>query len=78
MYVRPEKRGSGVGQRIIETIIEHASKSAKQIHCSVVAGNIAAIKLYEKCGFKIYGTEPDFIRIGDDFYDEHLMVLMFR
>ena len=77
MYVRPEKRGSGVSKQVVETIVENASKHVIQLHCSVVACNGPAIKLYKNCGFKIYGTEPRYIRVGDHFYDEHMMVLLF-
>ena len=30
---------------------------------------------YQKQGFKIYGTEPRALKIGDTFFDEHLMIL---
>ena len=63
-----------MGKKIIDKIIAAASEYATQIHCSVLVGNEPATKLYEKCGFTIYGTEPRHLKIGDRFYDEYLMV----
>ena len=58
-------------------MIAHAKKRVIQLHLTVVTHNRAAVKLYEKNGFRIYGTEPRSLKIGDNFYDEHLMVLEF-
>ena len=74
MYVRPEKRGCGVGKKILDKIIEASSQQAVQIHCSVLVGNEPATKLYEKCGFKIYGTDPRHLKIRNEFYDEYMIV----
>lgn len=46
-----------------------------QLHLMVVTTNQMALKLYQKNGFRIYGTEPRSLKIGDIFYDEHMMVL---
>ncbi|WP_026881821.1 GNAT family N-acetyltransferase [Clostridium akagii] len=47
----------GVGKALIDFSIEHSIKSkAKSIRLDVYEGNIPAIRLYEKCGFKYIDT----------------------
>lgn len=75
MYVQPEHRGHGIASRLVEKVIEHAKSRVIQLHVTCVTTNPTALQLYQKHGFIIYGTEPRSLKIGDGFYDEHLMVL---
>jgi ribosomal protein S18 acetylase RimI-like enzyme len=74
MYIKPEFRGQGIADQLIEAVIAHAQSRVTQLHVTCVTTNPAAVKLYEKHGFSIYGTEPRSLKIGDQFYDEYLMV----
>ena len=76
-YVQKESRGQGVADRLLTTITDHARQRALQLHCSANAENESALKLYQKHGFQIYGTVPRSLKVGETFYDEHLMVLNF-
>lgn len=75
MYVRPQNRVCGVASELIKHVIADARAKVVQLHLTVVTDNPIAIQFYEKNGFRIYGTEPRSLKIGDRFYDEHLMVL---
>jgi ribosomal protein S18 acetylase RimI-like enzyme len=75
MYTRPEYRGKGIASALIQTIIHHALSRVIQLHLTCVTTNPAALALYQKYGFMIYGTEPKALKIGDTFFDEYLMVL---
>ncbi|MES2729431.1 MAG: GNAT family N-acetyltransferase [Pseudomonadota bacterium] len=77
MYLRKEHRGQGIADQLIETVIAHAKSEVLQLHCTVVTNNPAAIKLYQKYGFEIYGTEPRSLKVDNSYYDEHLMALTF-
>ena len=77
MYIQPDYRRKGIAAALLKKVIAHAKKRVIQLHLTVVTHNHAAVKLYEKNGFRIYGTEPRSLKIGDNFYDEHLMVLEF-
>jgi ribosomal protein S18 acetylase RimI-like enzyme len=74
VYVDPAHRGSGVARLLLEHVLAHARQHVLQVHLSVVAGNDAALALYERLGFVSYGLEPRSLRVGDAFHDEHLMV----
>lgn len=55
--VHPEFMKCGVGNALIDFSIEHSIRSnVKSIRLDVYEGNIPAIKLYEKCGFKYVDT----------------------
>lgn len=55
--VHPEFLKCGVGKALIDFAIEHGIKSqARSIRLDVYEGNMPAIKLYEKCGFKYVDT----------------------
>ncbi len=75
MYITPQHRGKGIANTLVETVILHAQSRVMQLHATCVTSNTSAIELYQKHGFKIYGTEPRALKIGNHFYDEHLMIL---
>ncbi len=74
VYVRPEARGTGLAQRLLDAVFDHARGKVSQIHLGVAAGNEPAIRLYERNGFKRYGTEPRYLYVNGRYVDEHLMV----
>jgi ribosomal protein S18 acetylase RimI-like enzyme len=59
--VHPETRGNGIGRQLCEHSLVTASELGyKGIQFNlVVSTNIPAVKLWEKCGFKIIGTIPN-------------------
>lgn len=75
VYTKPAYRGKGLAGSLIERIITHAKSCVIQLHLACVTTNLGAVKLYEKHNFKIYGTEPRSIKIGDNYFDEYLMCL---
>ena len=75
MYTKESYRNLGIAEALIKQIIDHAKNRVIQLHLTVVTTNVAAIRLYGKNGFKIYGTEPRSLKINETFYDEHFMVL---
>jgi ribosomal protein S18 acetylase RimI-like enzyme len=74
VYVRPAARARGVGGALIGNVLAHAAQHVLQVHLSVVTENRAVVAFYQRLGFAIYGTEPRSLKVGDRFYDEHLMV----
>jgi GNAT superfamily N-acetyltransferase len=60
MYVRAAGRGRGVGEALVATVIDWASKrNATSVHLWVTDTNSHARALYERCGFTPTGeTQP--------------------
>ena len=77
IYVAPAARGTGLGRRIMEHILDHARSRVMQVHLSVTTNNAPAVALYEKLGFERYGTEPRALKVDGRYLDEYLMVLRF-
>lgn len=55
VYVLPKFRGKGIGKKlIVQTLNKLRSEGVKVVRLTVLMENRAAMKLYEKLGFKIY------------------------
>ena len=78
VYVAPEARGAGVGERLIAACIDHARHvdGILQLHLTVASHNQVAIRLYERLRFTRYGREPRSLMLEGRAIDEDLMVLM--
>jgi len=74
VYVKPAMRGTGAALAMIEAAVEHARSEVIQLHLMVGAHNAPAIRLYEKAGFKTYGTDPRCLYVNGRYVDEHMMV----
>jgi len=72
IYVLPKFIGQGIGKHILETIIAISkTKKVDFIWLGVWQENVAAIKFYKRCGFKIFGKHPYFL--GSDEQTDYLM-----
>lgn len=67
----------GIGTALMKALIAHAKNHVLQLHLDVVSSNVTAVRLYERHGFTIYGTEPRSLKLNGCFYDKYLMVLPF-
>ncbi|MFD2647845.1 GNAT family N-acetyltransferase [Devosia albogilva] len=74
VYVGPSLRGTGASLALIEAAVDHARHHVIQLELGVGTYNTAAIRLYEKAGFRTYGTEPRALFVNGRFIDEHQMV----
>lgn len=74
VYVSPEWRGLRIGEEIILSCLDWARERGIVLaKLGVAAVNTPAIHCYERCGFKIYGTEPRVVLYEGEYYDEYLM-----
>lgn len=74
-YVEPHHRRTGLARSLIEAALDAMQPSVEQILLTVVATNRPAIALYERVGFRPYGTEPRSLKTSGVYTDEMLMVL---
>ena len=74
MYIRERARGTGLADKIVAAIVEHAQSRVELINLSVAVTNKRAIRFYERVGFSTYATEPRALKIGTQYLDEYLMV----
>ena len=73
IYVKENKRRNNIASKLLEKLIDESKKFAcKNITLEVNVNNVAAIKLYEKYGFKkaavrekYYGSEDGLLMIRE-------------
>jgi len=77
VYVDSNYRGQNIGEKLIRRVLEHAFTldGIEQVQLSVVARNQTAIKLYEKLGFKTFGVQPNYFKVGNEYMDQQFMQL---
>lgn len=52
MWVAPEHRGRGIGEVLVNrVVIEARARGFTRLTLEVVESNVAAVRLYERCGF---------------------------
>lgn len=80
MYVTPQVRRHGVGKQLMNAAIEKAKEigGVEQVYLTVSSNNIAAKNLYESIGFKMIGSDPRAMKIGNTYIGEDLMALYFK
>ncbi|HBO3680711.1 TPA: GNAT family N-acetyltransferase [Pseudomonas aeruginosa] len=76
VFVEPEQRSRGIADRLLRAVIDYACEHVEQILLTVVEGNVGALRLYEKHGFRMYGVEPRALKNGSEYRDEILMALI--
>jgi ribosomal protein S18 acetylase RimI-like enzyme len=77
VYVESDYRGQNIGEKPIRRVLEYAFTldGVEQVQLSVIANNQTAIKLYEKLGFKTFGVQPKYFKMGNTYMDQQFMQL---
>lgn len=78
VYIAPSHRGTGLGRRLVERVVEHAATLGVILNCTVTSHNAAALRLYRDLGFRTYGLEKAALYVNGVFLDEELLSLDLR
>lgn len=80
IYVTPSYRARGIAKSLVKAILDIAAGIAEitQIKLSVHTRNAPARRLYTLIGFETCGFERNVIRIGEESFDEELMMKTIR
>ncbi|MBZ9750461.1 GNAT family N-acetyltransferase [Deinococcus sp. HMF7604] len=75
--VAPAARGQGTGERLVRAGIETTRTwpGVTSLHLAVMETQTAARRLYERCGFRVWGRQPDAVRRDGQVFAEDWMVL---
>ena len=77
MYVAPSHRGRGLAGELLDAVVRHAETfpNVTCVHLGVTDAAPAARRVYERAGFRAWGTEPDALRHDGHSTDQTFMVL---
>lgn len=77
VYTKPEYRGKNISYELMKYMIDKMfeDETLEQITLGVVSDNHAAIKVYERLGFKEYGLHKNYFKGGDIYRHQVLMIL---
>jgi GNAT superfamily N-acetyltransferase len=69
LYVRGDRRGGGLGARLLDAAIDaaRAREGLRLLQLQASAHNAGALRLYASRGFVVFGTEPLAVRHGEGF-----------
>ncbi|KAI2669013.1 GNAT family N-acetyltransferase [Pseudomonas sp. TNT3] len=72
MYVSGKARQRGLGYTLVQAALTEAQnhQGLRLVQLTATAGNEAAFRLYQRCGFIQYGLEPMAVRVGEDYFDK--------
>lgn len=78
VYVTPAARGRGLAAAIIARTLDVARgwPGVDSVRLSASVRSVAAIRVYERAGFKAWGLEPGFMLLDGEHIDEVHMVCM--
>ena len=74
MFVRPEARGRGLAAGLVEALLAAAPPQVEEVRLTVMASNVAAIRLYARLGFMRFALEPRALKIDGRYHDDAWMV----
>jgi ribosomal protein S18 acetylase RimI-like enzyme len=77
MYVTPNHRRQGVASELLDAVLRHAAAlpGVSWVHLKVSAATPSAQRLYERAGFRVWGTEPAGARYDDQTVVDYHMAL---
>lgn len=74
VYVRPEWRGLHIAEELINACFTWArARKIVAAKLGVTTTNVSAIRCYERCGFKITGTELRAVYYEGQYHDFYMM-----
>lgn len=72
--IRAACRGQGVGTAFFRRVEDWARASGVvRLELTVECANTAALRLYERRGFRVEGTREKAMKVGGEFVDEYYM-----
>jgi ribosomal protein S18 acetylase RimI-like enzyme len=65
LAVHPDRRGQRIGDSLLRSLVESLSdRGVRRVYLEVDGENVAALRLYERWGFRRIGTLPDYYGPG--------------
>jgi len=80
LYISPAATGAGLGRSLMQAVLARARAlpALAQLDLTVTEGNEAAQTLYARCGFTVFGVQPNAIRVDGRELSKVHMALRLR
>lgn len=76
LYVKPEYRNLHIAEQLIRLCLAWAKEQGLLVaEIGAIADNAAAIRCYLRCGFRVFGVEPQALLWNGIMHDELLMTV---
>lgn len=77
VYVKEGWRAKGVGRALLTKLLDIARSQPglERVTLTVGTSQAAAKRLYLSLGFEVYGLERRALKVGENYFDQELMVL---
>ena len=70
VYVAPEAQGCGVGQRLLERLIDTSEQAGIwTLQCGIFPENEASLALHRRCGFRVVGVRVALAQLHGQWRD---------
>ncbi len=71
-------RGQGYAKETLDLLKNYCFNflDCNQLYCHIAVDNKPSIKLFSQAGFKVTGTMPQWLRVGDTYIDQLLLQLL--
>ena len=78
VYLGKNYRGQGIGEKLMKKLLEEIAKNEEieKITLNVNVGQLPAIRLYKKFGFKVVGTMHKEMKVNGKYIDDYVMEKM--
>lgn len=79
IVIKDSHKGKGLAYEAVEVLMQYCKThlGLHQVYCSILEDNIVSQRLFEKHGFSHMGTKKEWVRVGDEFVDEHFYQFIF-
>ena len=80
VFTDPEFRNLGVGSKLLQKILDdlHTNTKTVKVRLSVNLNQVDAKRMYERAGFFQEGILKKEMKVGDTYYDQAQMALIFE
>ncbi len=70
-------RNNGYSKETLQLVCEYCFShlGLQQLYCNILSDNTVSLRLFEKAGFTISGTQKRWIKSGSKFKDQHFLQL---
>jgi len=75
LHVHPQYREIGIEENLLKSMLEIAKKKIIQVHASVFGADKEYFDFYQRHGFEWMAAHPRSLKIGEQFYDEEILIL---